>query len=72
MTRLAFRLAKDLGMPVAELAERVSWSEFIHWIAYYTWESDQAVPPEKRPIRAKNPAQAAAALDRLFGVARDP
>ena len=64
---VCFRVAKDLGMTVADLGQRMSWSELMHWIAYYTREADLALPPEKRPIRAKTPEQAAAALDRAFG-----
>lgn len=70
MTRIAFRLARDLGMPVAELAQRVSWAEALHWVAFYTWEVDQQAPPGKRPIRARTPAQGAAALDSLFHITR--
>ncbi len=55
-------------MPVAELVERLSWVELLHWIAFYTREADAALPPEKRPIRAKTPEQAAAALDSLFKI----
>ncbi|MBS3885621.1 MAG: hypothetical protein KGZ56_01030 [Dethiobacter sp.] len=31
-----FRLAKDLGMTVAELERRISTYEFAEWAAYYS------------------------------------
>jgi hypothetical protein len=43
----------------------------MHWIAFYTWEADQAMPPNKRPIRCRTPDEAAAALDRAFGIQRN-
>ncbi len=55
-------------MPVSELMERLSWAELLHWIAFYTIETDAALPPEKRPIRAKTPEEAAKALDSLFKI----
>jgi len=55
-------------MPVAELVHRVSWQEMRHWIAFYTWEGDQQLPPGKRPIRPQNADEAAAALERMFGI----
>jgi hypothetical protein len=64
---VCFRLAKDLGMTVADLSSRMSWDELLHWIAYYTREADLALPPDKRPIRPKNKEEAAKAIDRLLG-----
>jgi hypothetical protein len=64
---VCFRLAKDLGMTVADLTQRMSWAELLCWIAYYTREADMAVPPEKRPVRPKTKEEAAQALDRLLG-----
>jgi len=61
-------LAKDLGCSVAELGDRLSWSELLHWVAYYTRESDLALPPDKRPVRPKSPEEAAKALDSAFGL----
>ena len=55
-------------MPVSELMQRVSWMELLHWIAFYTWEADQQVPPRKRPIRARTPADGIRALNHLFQV----
>ena len=66
MLLVCFRLAKDLGMTVAELSHRMSWDELLHWIAYYTREADLALPPEKRPMRPKSPEEAAKALDSIF------
>lgn len=57
-------------MLVVDLVERLSWPELQRWIAFYTWEADQALPPNKRPIRPRNAAQAAAALDKAFGIRR--
>lgn len=56
---------------MAELGERVTWQEVLGWIAFYTWESDQSLPPEKRPLRARTPEQAAAALDFAFKIKRN-
>lgn len=64
---VCFRLAKDLGMTVADLTQRMSWAELLCWIAYYTREADLSLPPDKRPIRPKNKEEAAKALDRLLG-----
>jgi hypothetical protein len=52
---------------VTELSGRLSWVELLHWIAFYTRESDMALPPDKRPARPQTPEEAAAALDRAFG-----
>jgi hypothetical protein len=64
---LLFRIAKDWGCPVSELGSRLSWAEFLHWIAYYQREAEQALPPDKRPKRAATKEQAAALLDQAFG-----
>ena len=50
-------------MTVAELMERMSWAELLHWIAFYTREAHAALPPGKRPIKAKTPQEAAKAID---------
>lgn len=52
-------------MPVAELRDRVGWLEFQSWIEFYAWEAEQQMPPNKRRVRARTPAEAAAALDRI-------
>jgi len=52
-------------MTVAELVERMSWVELLHWIAFYGWEAEQALPPEKRPVRVRTPGQAKAILDKI-------
>ena len=70
MLRIAFRLARDLGMTVAELMARMSWAELLHWIEFMRWEHDQSLPPSKRPVRARTPEQGAAALDLAFGIKR--
>jgi hypothetical protein len=57
-------------MMVADLIDRMTWPEFVNWMAFYTWENDQATPPAKRRIRPKTKEQAANALDALFGVKR--
>lgn len=68
MLRLCFRLASQIGTTVTDLARRVSWVELTHWIAYYTWEADQALPASRRPIRPRTPDEAADAMDRAFGI----
>ena len=55
-------------MPVADLAERLSWDELTHWVAYYAREADLAIPKDKRPARPQTPEEAAQALDRAFGL----
>lgn len=35
-----FRLARDLGMTVAELRATMSNEEYLSWVKYYTWEQD--------------------------------
>lgn len=41
---LAFqhRLARDLGMTVAELTTTMSSLEYNNWISYYTWEKNMS------------------------------
>jgi hypothetical protein len=51
-----FRLAQILGMPVAELSERVTYSELVHWIAYVDEENELAKPPAKRRPKRQTPA----------------
>jgi hypothetical protein len=58
-------------MPVAELLERVSYAEALHWIAVYTAESDEALPPSKRPVRARTPEEGAKLLDKIFKINRN-
>lgn len=72
MLLVCFRLAKDLGCPVHELTQRISWSELLHWIAYYTREADMALPPDQRPHRPTSREDAAKTLDRLFGGVAKP
>lgn len=36
----AYRLAKDLGLKVADVLE-MSVAEFKGWIAFYKWEQDE-------------------------------
>ncbi len=55
-------------MPVAKLEQEMSWPELLHWIAFYTWESDQELPPGERPIRARTPQEGADAINRLFKI----
>ena len=35
-----YRLARDLGMTVAELTTTMSSLEYNNWIAYYIWEKN--------------------------------
>lgn len=37
----SFRLARDLGMTVAELERRMSAAEFVEWVAYYVAENKE-------------------------------
>jgi hypothetical protein len=64
---LCFRVARDIGCTVAELADRLSWAELLHWVAFYTREEDLKLPPEKRVVRPGNKEEATKALDALFG-----
>jgi hypothetical protein len=68
LLRICFRLARDVGCTVAELNERVSWPEFLNWMAFYLWEADEQLPPGKRPVRARTPEQGVAALNRAFKI----
>tara|TARA_Y100000114_G_C11683378_1_gene289737 strand:+ start:316 stop:540 length:225 start_codon:yes stop_codon:yes gene_type:complete len=36
-----FKLARELGMTVAELLATMSTKEYNQWIAFYNWENDQ-------------------------------
>jgi hypothetical protein len=65
---ICFRLARDVGCTVGELSTRLTWAELMHWVAFYTREADLALPRDKRPIRPTNAAEAAMALDGLFGM----
>jgi hypothetical protein len=41
---MRFRLAQSLGMTVAELEQRLTFSEFLEWCAFYSiepWGSEQ-------------------------------
>lgn len=46
----------------------MGWAELLHWIAFYQWEADQALPPDKRPIRPTTREEAVAGLFRLFRI----
>lgn len=35
-----FRLARDLGMTVAELERRLSTAEYVEWAAFYAAEAE--------------------------------
>lgn len=39
--RFPFILARDLGMTVEELGERLDYQEYIHWIALYEVEGEE-------------------------------
>jgi len=40
--RLAwFRVASHLHLPVSELAERITHSEFLEWLSFLVWENEQ-------------------------------
>lgn len=69
---LCFRIARDIGCTVAELADRLSWAELLHWVALYTREEDAKLPPEKRPVRPADKKEAAHALNALFGAFAKP
>jgi hypothetical protein len=68
LLRVCFRVARDIGCTVAELGQRLSWSELLHWIAIYQIEADLALPPDKRPKRPQTPEETAAALNSAFGL----
>jgi|DEB0MinimDraft_10_1074344.scaffolds.fasta_scaffold98848_2 hypothetical protein len=36
-----FRLARDLGMTVAQLTSTMSSKEFIQWANFYMWENNE-------------------------------
>ena len=68
---LCFRIARDVGCTVAELADRLSWAELLHWVAFYTREEDAKLPPDKRPMRVATKEDAAKALHSMFsGIAK--
>jgi hypothetical protein len=51
-----FRLARDLGMTVAELTGKMSSLEFIQWANFYIWEKnerDKAVALSQAESRKK-------------------
>ena len=71
---LWFRVASHLCVPVEELAERITFTEFLDWIAYLDWEertpSKQdlylaAMTAEVRRSWVKNP-KSVKAKDFLF------
>jgi len=43
-----FRLARDLGMTVAELERRLSTREFAEWAAFYAAEAKETESARKR------------------------
>jgi len=46
----------------------MSLNEFRLWAAFYVLEAEAALPPDKRPRRPADSAQACAELNRLFGI----
>lgn len=56
-------LAKDLGMTVSELTDKMSFPEWQMWVQYYEWEASvrSGAPATIHP---RNAAQAAHALDK--------
>lgn len=42
-----FRLARDLGMTVGELRQRMSTAEFAQWVAFYVAEAKERARQEK-------------------------
>jgi hypothetical protein len=36
-----FRLARDLGMTVADLRTKMSSYEYNQWVTYYLWEQEE-------------------------------
>jgi hypothetical protein len=46
----------------------MSFTELLHWVAFYTHEADLQMPPERRPVRPKSKEEAAKALDSIFGI----
>lgn len=64
MVRFQFSLAKELKMTRAELLERVSTSEFIEWIAFFTVENQDQ---ERAIQRSQDQAQAKQAARRMAG-----
>lgn len=60
-----FRLARDLGMTVAELEQRLSSAEFVEWQAFYQVEYEiqtDTLPP----LEIDDPGAHSAAIDLLF------
>ena len=41
LLQVLFRLARDLGCTVADLQQRVTWIEFLHWVQFYLLEARQ-------------------------------
>ena len=37
-----FRLARELGMTVADLTAKMSSKEFLQWASFYTWETEES------------------------------
>ena len=46
-----FRLARDLGMTVAELGRRMSYHEFVAWSAFYDAEAELAEKARRQQQR---------------------
>jgi hypothetical protein len=57
-------------MPVAELGDRVTMAELQHWSVWYQMEADAMTPADRRPIRARTPQEACAALDSALRTVR--
>ena len=58
-----FRLAQTLCMPVADLIERVTYAELMHWLAYLDEETERAKPPDKRRPRKRSQKELARKID---------
>lgn len=57
-----------LHCPVSEARERVSWAEFLDWIAYFQWRHDQQTPAKKRILRPRSPRETAISLLHHFRI----
>lgn len=62
-------MARDLGLPVGELGNRLSWAELLHWIALYQIEANQALPPHLRTVRPRTSEDTVLILDQVFASA---
>jgi hypothetical protein len=57
-------LARDLGMTVGELMNRLSYAEWSQWVEYYEWEARMKGAKIPRTIAVQSSKDAVAALDR--------